>query len=148
MKISRKTTSGSVKAANRIPARRRYVRAAEDDDAQIDETINVDDVDTDADVAPEATDLVFEVQDVADLVSAVTDAPVDVDVADDGNSIDFTVGDDEDAEVYTVEADGNEEVLESVRTRKKAVKASRRPASRRTVTASRRAYLRRPASRR
>ena len=147
MKISRKATRGSIKAANRVPARRRYVRAS-DDDAEIDETINVDDVDTDADVAPEATDLVFEVQDVADLVSAVTDAPVDVDVADDGNSIDFTVGDDEDAEVYTVEADGTEDVLESVRTRKNAIRASRRPSYRRTVTASRRAYSRRPASRR
>lgn len=73
----------------------------------------------DVDVDPEATDLLFEAEDVAELVAEVTGEPVEVEV-DDGNSVKFTVGEDE----FNVEAEGNEEILESVRTRKKAVKAS------------------------
>lgn len=78
----------------------------------------------DVEVAPEAADLLFEAEDVAQLLSEVTQQPVDVDTADDGASVEFTVGED----VYTVEAEGDEEVLESVRKpiqKKKAVKASR-----------------------
>lgn len=74
----------------------------------------------DVDVDPKATDLLFEAEDVAELVAEVTGEPVEVEVDDDGNSVKFTVGEDE----FNVEAEGNEEILESVRTRKKAVKAS------------------------
>lgn len=80
--------------------------------------------DTDVEVSPEATELLFETKDVAQLLAEVTQQPVDVDTADDGESVEFTVGED----VYTVESEGDEEVLESVRKpfkRKKAIKSSR-----------------------
>lgn len=80
--------------------------------------------DTDVEVSPEATELLFETEDVAQLLAEVTQQPVDVDTADDGESVEFTVGKD----VYTVESEGDEEVLESVRKpfkRKKAIKSSR-----------------------
>ena len=80
--------------------------------------------DTDVEVSPEATELLFETEDVAQLLAEVTQKPVDVDTTDDGESVEFTVGDD----VYTVESEGDEEVLESVRKpfkRKKAIESSR-----------------------
>lgn len=80
--------------------------------------------DTDVEVSPEATELLFETEDVAQLLAEVTQQPVDVDTTDDGESVEFTVGED----VYTVESEGDEEVLESVRKpfkRKKAIKSSR-----------------------
>lgn len=76
-----------------------------------------------AQVAPEASDLLFEAEDVAELVAEVTGEPVEVTADEDGNSVTFAVGDDE----YTVEAEGDEEVLEAVRKTfrgKKAVSAS------------------------
>lgn len=81
------------------------------------------DVDGETTVAPEASDLLFEAEDVAELVAEVTGEPVDVSADDD--TVTFAVGEDE----YTVEAEGDEEVLEAVRRplrNKKAVAASRR----------------------
>lgn len=81
------------------------------------------DVDGETTVAPEASDLLFEADDVAELVAEVTGEPVDVTADDD--TVTFAVGEDE----YTVEAEGDEEVLEAVRRplrNKKAVAASRR----------------------
>lgn len=80
-------------------------------------------------VAPEASDLLFEAEDVAELVAEVTGQPVEVTADDEGNAVTFAVGEDE----YTVEAEGDEEVLEAVRKTfrgKKAVSAStnRKPA--------------------
>lgn len=80
-------------------------------------------VDGETTVAPEASDLLFEAEDVAELVAEVTGEPVDVSADDD--TVTFAVGEDE----YTVEAEGDEEVLEAVRRplrNKKAVAASRR----------------------
>lgn len=80
-----------------------------------------------ADVDPEATDLLFEAEDVAELVAEVTGEPVEVTVEDD--SVKFAVGDDE----FLVEPEGDEEILEAVRLprKKRAVAAStRRPARR------------------
>lgn len=62
-------------------------------------------------IAPEATELMFEVEDVADLVAEITDQPVQVEA--DEDTVEFTVGED----VYTVEAEGDEEILESRRAR-------------------------------
>jgi len=87
------------------------------------------------DVAPEATDLLFEADDVAELVAEVTDQEVAVETTDEGD-VEFTVGEDE---VYTVTPDGDEEVLEAVRKplkNKAAVKASRQ-AHKKAVKASR-----------
>lgn len=81
------------------------------------------DVDGETTVAPEASDLLFEAEDVAELVAEVTGESVDVSADDD--TVTFAVGEDE----YTVEAEGDEEVLEAVRRplrNKKAVAASRR----------------------
>lgn len=60
-------------------------------------------------VAPEASDLLFEAEDVAELVAEVTGEAVEV-TADD-TTVTFAVGEDE----YTVEAEGDEEVLETSR---------------------------------
>lgn len=77
-----------------------------------------------ASVAPEAQELLFEAEDVAELVAEVTGEPVDVTTDDDG-SVTFGVGEEE----YTVEAEGTEEVLESRRIpyNKHRVAASTRP---------------------
>lgn len=48
--------------------------------------------DTDVEVSPEATELLFETEDVAQLLAEVTQKPVDVDTTDDGESVEFTVG--------------------------------------------------------
>lgn len=103
---------------------RRPVKAAdetedEDMDMEVDE-VNVED-----------TDLLFEAEDVAQLLAEVTGEPIDVTVNDDGESVVFAVGDDE----FTVQAEGDEEVLETSRRAlkgKKSVKAStKRPVGRR-----------------
>lgn len=60
-------------------------------------------------VAPEATDLLFEAEDVAELVAEVSGEPVEVTA--DEDSVVFAVGEDE----YTVEAEGDEEILETSR---------------------------------
>ena len=89
-----------------------------------DDELDVEDELTEVEVSPEATELLFETEDVAQLLAEVTQQPVDVDTTDDGESVEFTVGKD----VYTVESEGDEEVLESVRKpfkRKKAIKSSR-----------------------
>ncbi len=123
----------SVKASTK----RRNIKA----DEEINEEI-IDDVPADAEevpadeaeveVAPEATDLLFEAEDVAELVAEVTGQEVAVTVDDD--SVQFEVGED----VFTVEPEGDEEILEATKKPlkgKKSVKASkvvkRRPAARR-----------------
>lgn len=79
-----------------------------------------------ATVAAEVTDMLFEAEDVAELVAEVTGKPVDVTA--DEDEIVFNVDGDE----FTVTADGDEEILEAVRRPfrgKRGIKAStRRPA--------------------
>ena len=82
-------------------------------------------VKADTDVATEATDLLFEAEDVAQLISEITGEDVTVEVSEDGESVDFTVGD----EVYTAQAEGDEELVESssrIATNKRNVSASRK----------------------
>lgn len=79
-----------------------------------------EDVGGEVQVAPEAESLLFEPEDVAELVAEVTGEPVEVTSED--TTATFAVGED----TYTVEADGTEEVLESTRI----------PAKRRRVAAS------------
>lgn len=89
--------------------------------------------DTEVEVAPEATELLFEAEDVAELVAEVTGEDVAVEVAE--NGVEFTVGED----IITVEPEGDEELLEaatSVRRRNK-VQASAK-AHKRTVRRGRR----------
>lgn len=68
------------------------------------------------------TDLLFEAEDVAELVSEITGE--DVEVAAEEDAVTFTVGDEE----FTVEAEGTEEVVESARSTRsgaRPIKASR-----------------------
>ena len=106
-KVSRKS---AIKASNARAARRR-VRANDEV-----EEVSVD-------VAPEASDLLFEAEDVAELVAEVTGQEVSVTAEED--VVTFEVGDD----AYVVEADGDEEILEATRkplAGKRGVRASRR----------------------
>lgn len=106
---------------------KKRVTAAEDIEEQVVEQV----ADTGAEdvvVEPEASDLLFEAEDVAELLAEVTGEPVEVTAEE--NTVVFAVGEDE----FTVEAEGDEEILESVRKPlkgKKAVSAAtKRPAGR------------------
>lgn len=88
------------------------------------------------DTMPEdaASDLLFEADDVAELLSEVTGEEVGVDT--DEDTVIFTVGDDE----YTIEAEGDEEELTActkpVKARKDVKSSARARKSARTVKAS------------
>lgn len=120
---------------------KKAVRAAEDIDFE-EAQVNVE--------AP-AEDLLFETSDVAELISEVTDKPVEVSVDEEGSAVTFNVDGDE----YVVEPEEDLEVVESSirfnRNKKAPVRANRairRPATRRPTTASTRRPVRRPAARR
>lgn len=95
----------------------------------------------DTEVAPDATELLFDAEDVAQLIAEVTGEDVVVDVADEtGDSVTFEIA----GEEFTVQTEGTEEVLEAS-TRfvrgKKPVAAStknrgRAPASRTSAPAA------------
>lgn len=87
----------------------RTVRANEEFDDVQDIEEGMDAADGAVEIDPEASDLLFEAEDVAELVAEVTGEAVEVTVEDD--SVTFAVGEDE----YTVEAEGNEEILEASR---------------------------------
>ena len=158
IRASKSGKAASVKASAEMKTRR-PVKAEDDIDEQIDlpdEDIDVDvDVDApEADVEPEVTvdeeasTLLFEAEDVAELISEVTELPVDVTVDDEGEgSVTFAVGDEE----YIITPEGDEEILEaskiqrSRRVSASAKRTARRPARR--VSASRRSARRVSASR-
>lgn len=83
-------------------------------------------------VAAEATDLLFEAEDVAELLAEVTDQVVEVSV--DGDDVIFNVGEDE----FVVTAEGDEEMVESSQKvlRKKAVSANKETRGKAPVAAS------------
>jgi len=128
-------------------------------DEEIDVNIDapVDDVEFDApaddevgsvNVDEEAAELLFETEDVAELIAEVVGEPVDVTVEDNGE-VKFAVGDDE----FTVSPEGDEELLEAstkirgrrpIRASVKGSARGRRPV-RRPVKAS--TSVRRPAAR-
>lgn len=87
-------------------------------------------------VSPEATDLLFETEDVAELLAEATGEVVTADTTDDGNTVVFEVGEGEETEVFEVTAEGDEEILEAStrklagKSRVAASKATRRPARR------------------
>lgn len=89
-------------------------RVVADEELDLDTTVDVeeepmDEGETDVVVEPEATDLLFEAEDVAELVAEITGQPVEVSV--DEDAVTFAVGEDE----FKVEPEGDEEILESVR---------------------------------
>ena len=115
------------KASKKVNTRSRKIKA--EDEVVVDDEIVEDDVPAEeVAVDPAATDLLFEAEDVAELVAEVTGEEVSVSVDDD--AVVFAVGEDE----FTVEPEGDEEILESSRKvlrGKKAVRASKRvPAKR------------------
>ena len=114
-------------------------------DEQIDEVEDVDINDEDTDgvsVESSAEGLLFEVQDVAQVIAEITGQDVEVSTDDETDEVEFAVGD----EVYTITPDGDEEeVVSSRQISKRPVRASRvrRGARRRPVKASTRRAVRR-----
>ena len=94
---------------------------------EIEEPVEVETVVEDVEIDPSATELVFETEDVAQLIAEVTGDTVEVTA--DENAVVFTVG---------VEPEGDEEILETSRKilkGKKAVAAStRKPARKPAAT--------------
>ena len=88
-------------------------------------------------VVEDAGELLFEATDVADLLAEVTGEDVNMDMDDD--VVVFTIGEDE----YTVEPEGDEEVLEATRRPLRGKKPV--AANKRTAPARRPAPTRRPA---
>jgi len=81
-------------------------------------------VKADTDVAPEASELLFEAEDVAELLAEVTGEDVVVDAVEGGDAVIFEVA----GEEFTVEPEGTEEILEAstrFQRGKKPVAASR-----------------------
>ena len=101
-----------------IKQRRRRRIVAEDEFEPMDTTQMPDEGDGNGAVSvdPEATDLLFETDDVAQLLAEVTGQDVDVTVDDEADTVTFGVGENE----FTVEPEGDEEVLESVRIPRRA----------------------------
>lgn len=145
IRASRKMPARRPVSASRSSLRRRAIKADEEfediDDIEIpaDDAVVEDEVTVDA----AASELLFEAEDVAELVSEVAGLPVDVTV--DEDEVTFTVGDDE----YTVTPEGDEEIVEeSTRMRRGArrvsaarntVRPARKVAAARSVSASRKA---------
>lgn len=116
MVIQKKVSKKSAIKASNARVAKRNIRADEEivDEAPVAEEVEV---------APEASDLLFEAEDVAQLVAEVTGE--DVSVSADDDVVTFEIGED----VFTVEAEGDEEILESTRkplANKKTVKASKK----------------------
>lgn len=95
--------------------KRNTVTASEEVEEEV-----VDEAVEDVEVAPEATDLLFEAEDVAELIAEVTGDVVEVAV--DGEDVIFSVGEDE----FVVTPEGDEELLESsTKVMKKAIAANK-----------------------
>ena len=109
------------------------------EDEILDEVVDEVAEDAQVEVDPEATELLFEAEDVAELVAEITGQDVEVSVNDD-DTVDFAIGED----VYTVSAEGDEEILEaSTRVlKKKDVKASTQKTQPQKAAAGRRAVRR------
>lgn len=144
-----------VKASAKPSTSKKFSKVKADEDINIDEQI-VDEAPVDeapaeggeATVAPEATDMLFEAEDVAELVAEVTGEEVTVEVDDADDSVIFTVGEEE----FTIEPEGDEEILEasSKQLRGKAdVRATKKaPVAKKAVRASRKASAKKALRRR
>ena len=94
-----------------ISKNRKRIVADEEIDVNVDAPVEDVDVDIEEDeitVDEAATELLFETEDVAELVAEIAGEPVDVTVEDDG-TVKFAVGEDE----FTVSPEGDEELLEA-----------------------------------
>lgn len=119
------------------PARQRLGRRVVAED----EIVDMPETSGEVNVEPEATDLLFETQDVAELLAEATGEPVDVTVDDETAEVTFGVGDQE----ITVAPEGDEEILESCKGKRRGdadVVASKRRVSKGRVAASSRSSRR------
>ena len=149
MKYTKTIRASKSDAVSRKPVKasstaRRAVKAEDEiiEDEIIDEEIPEGDFEENIEdqgevfVDDEASELLFETEDVAELVAEITGMDVDVTVDDEADSVTFGVGKEE----YTITPEGDEEVVESstkkFRSRKVAASRARRAARR--VSASRR----------
>ena len=103
--------TASKKAPRKVRAAKSIRKAVRANDEVEDVTVEVE---------PEATELLFETQDVADLLAEATGEDVTAEVNED--AVEFTVGE----ETLVAEPEGDEEILESRKVMKKSVRASRR----------------------
>lgn len=125
-------------------------RVVKANDEMLDNVVDVqDDIEEvgEVEIDPAATDLLFEAEDVAELIAEVTGETVEVSVEDD--FVEFAIGED----VYTIEAEGDEEILEAasskvLRGKRRVAASTRRPAARKPVAASTKVVRRMPAKRR
>jgi uncharacterized protein YlxW (UPF0749 family) len=132
--------SKTARPARSVRASRAALRRSVKADEEIVDDIpaEVEDVEIPAEEAEvtvdeSATELLFEAEDVAELVAEVTGEAVDVTV--DDTEVIFTIGDDE----YTVTPEGDEEVVEQSTKifRSRAVEASKKAMPARKVAARR-----------
>lgn len=122
-------------------------RVVKANDEMLDNAVDVqDDIEEvgEVEIDPAATDLLFEAEDVAELIAEVTGETVEVSVEDD--FVEFAIGED----VYTIEAEGDEEILEAasskvLRGKRRVAASTRRPAARKPVAASTKVVRRMPA---
>lgn len=134
-------------SASRSALRRRAIKADEEfeDIEALPEGEDVAPAEGEVNVDAEASELLFQAEDVAELISEVSGQPVDVTA--DEDEVVFTVGDDE----YTVTPDGDEEIVEeSKRVRRgrsvRAGRAMRRPTASRVAASHRATASRRVAA--
>lgn len=129
--------SRSTVSASREMAKRRAVKSDEDIDISEEELDIPADAEGDAgaiDIDPAASELLFETEDVANIIAEFTGDDVEVTVDDEGDgAVTFAAGENE----ITVTPDGDEEVVESSSKLRRA----------RRVSAARRMSARRPARR-
>lgn len=140
VRASRRLSSASTRRP--VRASRKIVKAEDEieeiDDIDVDDDVDVDFDDADFEDAPvEESEILFEAEDVAEVLAEATGEPVDYTVDDETTEVTFTVGENE----ITVTPEGDEEVVEeSTRVRGRKIAASRKmmrkPA--RKVAASRR----------
>lgn len=138
VRASRRLSSASTRRP--VRASRKIVKAEDEieeiDDIDVDDDVDFDDADFE-DAPVEESEILFEAEDVAEVLAEATGEPVDYTVDDETTEVTFTVGENE----ITVTPEGDEEVVEeSTRVRGRKIAASRKmlrkPA--RKVAASRR----------
>lgn len=109
-----------------------------DEEFDVEETAPVEEEAGVVDVADEATELLFETEDVAQLIAEVTGEDVEVSTDDETEEVEFAVGD----EVFTITPDEDIEDVESSRKIKRSLKrvsASRQRSSRAVKASTKRA---------
>ena len=138
VRASRRLSSASTRRP--VRASRKIVKAEDEikeiDDIDVDDDVDFDDADFE-DAPVEESEILFEAEDVAEVLAEATGEPVDYTVDDETTEVTFTVGENE----ITVTPEGDEEVVEeSTRVRGRKIAASRKMTRKpeRKVAASRR----------